>query len=93
MDFTQIRQLLKDLITDSTPTEEAEKIGKISGEIDNLEKEEQDFLKAHEDLRKKYIEVIKDTSFKGAPKEENDPQPKTLEECFAEEIAKRKKEN
>lgn len=90
MDFNRVRELLKGLITDSTPTEEVEKIGKISGEIDNLEKEEQDFLKSHEDLRKKYIEVIKDTSFKGAPKEEDNPQPKTLEECFQEQIAKRK---
>lgn len=90
MDFTKVRELLKGLITDSTPTEEVEKIGKISGEIDNLEKEGQDFLKSHEDLRKKYIEVIKDTSFKGAPKEEDNPQPKTLEECFQEQIEKRK---
>ncbi|MBO7715497.1 MAG: hypothetical protein J6S85_18185 [Methanobrevibacter sp.] len=90
MDFNKVRELLKGLITDSTPTEEVEKIGKISGEIDNLEKEEQDFLKSHEDLRKKYIEVIKDTSFKGAPKEEDNPQPKTLEECFKEQIEKRK---
>ena len=90
MDFNKVRELLKGLITDSTPTEEVEKIGKISGEIDNLEKEEQDFLKSHEDLRKKYIEVIKDTSFKGAPKEEDNPQPKSLEECFQEQIDKRK---
>ena len=90
MDFNKVRELLKGLITDSTPTEEVEKIGKISGEIDNLEKEDQDFLKSHEDLRKTYIEVIKDTSFKGAPKEEDNPQPKTLEECFKEQIEKRK---
>lgn len=90
MAFNKVREMLKGLITDSTPTEEVEKIGKISGEIDNLEKEEQDFLKSHEELRKKYIEVIKDTSFKGAPKEEDNPQPKTLEECFQEQIEKRK---
>ena len=92
MDFNKVRELLKGLITDSTPTEEVEKIGKISGEIDNLEKEEQDFLKSHEDLRKKYIEVIKDTSFKGTPKEEGNPEPKSLEECFQEQIDKRKKD-
>lgn len=90
MDFNKIRELVKGLITDSTPTEEVEKIGKISGEIDNLEKEEKDLITAHEDLRKKYIDVIKDTSFKGAPKEEDNPQPKSLEECFQEQIAKRK---
>lgn len=90
MDFNKVRELLKGLITDSTPTEEVEKIGKISGEIDNLENEEKDFIKSHEDLRKKYIEVIKNTSFKGTPNEEDNPQPKSLEECFQEQIEKRK---
>ena len=89
MDFTQIRKLLKDLITDSTPTEEVEAITKVAVEVDNLEKQEQELIKSHEDLRKKYIEVIKDTSFKDAPKEDN-PQPKTLEDSIQEIIANRK---
>lgn len=89
MDFNKVRELLKGLITDSTPTEEVEAITKVSVAVDELEKQEQDLIKSHEDLRKKYIEVIKDTSFKGAPKEDN-PEPKTLEECFQEQIAKRK---
>ena len=90
MDFNKVRELLKGLITDSTPTEEVEAITRVSVAVDELEAQEQDLIKSHEDLRKKYIEVIKDTSFKGAPQEESDPQPKSLEECFAEEIAKRK---
>ena len=92
MDFNKVRELLKGLITDSTPTEDVEKIGKISGEIDNLEKEEQDFLQKHEDLRKKYIEVIKDTNFKPSKNDEDNPQPKSLEDCFQEQIDKRKKD-
>lgn len=90
MDFSQIRKLLQDLITDSTPTEEVEAIGKISGAVDDLENQEKELIQSHEDLRKKYIEVIKQTSFKGLPQEENDPQPKSLEECFQEQIDKRK---
>lgn len=90
MDLNKIREMLKGLIKDSTPTEDVEKIGKISGEIDNLEKEEQDFLSKHEELRNKYINVIKDSSFKGSPKEEDNPQPKSLEECFQEQLEKRK---
>ena len=89
MKYEKIREMLKGLITDSTPTEEVEKIGKISGEIDNLEKEDKDFLEKHESLRKKYIEVVKDTSFKEPPKDEEN-KPKSLEECFQEQINKRK---
>ena len=90
MDFNQVRELLKGLITDSTPTEDVEKIGKISGAIDELEKEELTLINSHEDLRKKYIDVIKDTSFKGQPKQEENPQPKSLEECMQEVISQRK---
>lgn len=90
MDFNQVRELLKGLITDSTPTEDVEKIGKISGAIDELEKEELTLIDSHENLRKKYIDVIKDTSFKGQPKQEENSQPKSLEECMQEVIAKRK---
>ena len=90
MDFNQVRELLKGLITDSTSTEDVEKIGKISGAIDELEKEELTLINSHEDFRKKYIDVIKDTSFKGQPKQEENPQPKSLEECMQEVISQRK---
>ena len=89
MDFNQIKELLKGLITDSTPTEDVEKISKISNAIEEKEKDEQTLINSNEDLRKKYIAVIKDTSFKGEPKGD-DPAPKSLEECMQEVIAKRK---
>ena len=90
MDFNQVRELLKGLITDSTSTETVEQIGKINAGIDELEKEELALISSHEDLRKKYIGVIKDTSFKGQPKQEENPQPKSLEECMQEVISQRK---
>lgn len=90
MDFNQVRELLKGLITDSTSTETVEQIGKINAGIDELEKEELALINSHEDLRKKYIDVIKDTSFKGQPKQEENPQPKSLEECMQEVISQRK---
>ena len=88
MDFNKIRELLKGLITENTSTEEVEKIGAINQEVDNAENEYTSFAGKHEELRKKYIDVIKDSSFKEKPKEEN-PDPKSLEECIQEQIAKR----
>ena len=90
MDLTKIRELLKGLIDDSTSTEKVEAIGKISGELDNLENEEKEFIQKHEELRKKYIDVIKDSSFKGEPQDENTQKPMTLEDCVQAEINKRK---
>lgn len=89
MDFNKIKELLKGLITDSMSTEDVEKVGAITQEVDNAEKEYTGFVEKHEELRKKYIDVIKDTSFKEKPKEDN-PDPKTLEDCIQEQIAKRK---
>lgn len=88
MDLSKIKEMLKGLITDSTPTEDVEKIGAISQELDNAEKDYTDLVAKQEDLRKKYIEVIKDTSFNGKPKDEPE-QPKSLEECIQAEIEKR----
>lgn len=89
MDFNKIKELIKGLVCDSTSTEEAEKIGQITQEIDNAEKEYDGLIKKHEELRGKYVKAITDTSFNDKPKEDN-PQPKSLEECMQEVIDNRK---
>ena len=89
MDFNKIRELIKGLVSDSTSTEEAEKIGKINQEVDNAEKEYEGLIKNHEELRGKYVKAITDTSFNEKPREENQ-EPKSLEECMQEIIDNRK---
>lgn len=89
MDYAKIRELLKGLVNDSMPTEEVEKVGAIVQEVDNAEKEFNEFVESHETLRKKYIEAVKNSTFKEAPKEEQEA-PKSLEDCLQEQIAKRK---
>ena len=91
MDYNQIKEILKGLITDSTSTEDVQTIGALVQELDNKEKEEADLLQKHDELRRKYIEAVKDSSFKDKPKEENQ-NPKSFEECLQEAIAKRNKE-
>ena len=90
MDYAKIRELLKGLVNDSTPTEEVEKIGAVVQEIDNAEKEFDDFVVKHDELRRKYIEAVKNSTFQEAPKDENQDQPKSLEECIQEQMSKRK---
>ena len=89
MDFNKIKELLKGLVDDSTTTEVAEKIGGITQELENAEKEYDGLIVKHEELRAKYVKAITDTSFEGKPKEVN-PQPKSLEECMQEVIDNRK---
>ena len=88
MDLNKVRELLKGLITDSTTTEQVEQIGAINNELDNAEKDYTELMASQEELRKKYINVIKDTSFSEKPKEAEN-KPLTLEECIQAEIDKR----
>ena len=88
MDLTKIKEMLKGLINDSTTTEQVEQIGAINQELDNANQEYTDLIAKQEDLRKKYIEVVKDTSFTQKPKDEPE-QPKSLEDCIQAEIEKR----
>ena len=87
MDLSKIKEMLKGLVNDSTSTEEVEQIGAIVQELDNSEKEYTDLVTKHEDLRKKYIDAIKDTTFKQEPKEET--KPMSLEDAIQAEIEKR----
>lgn len=89
MDLSKIKEMLKGLINDSTPTEDVEKVGAICQELDNAESEFTDLVTKQEDLRKKYIEAIKDSSFTQKPKDEEQTQPKSLEDCIQAEIEKR----
>ena len=88
MDLSKIKEMLKELINDSTTTEQVEQIGAINQELENADKEYTDLVAKQEDLRKKYIEVVKDTSFTQKPKDEPE-QPKSLEDCIQAEIEKR----
>ena len=89
MDWAKLREGLKSLITDDMSTEDVSKVTSIVKDLEVAESESNDLLQKHEDLRKKYIEAIKETTFKEKPKEDN-PQPKTLEECIQEVVDKRK---
>ena len=89
MDWNKLKEGLKGLITDSTSTEDVEKITRLAKDVESAEAESNDMLQKHEELRVKYIEAVKNTTFPEKPKEEN-PQPKSLEECIQETLAKRK---
>ena len=89
MDWNKIKEGLKALITDSTSTEDVEKVTRVVKDIEQAETESNDMLQKHEELRKKYIEAVKNSTFTEKPKEDN-PQPKTLEECIQEQLANRK---
>ena len=91
MSYAKILESLKGLISENTSPEEAEKIANIVKDVEAAQKESDDLLIKHEELRQKYITALKQTAFNENPKD-NPPEPheKTLEECVEEVVKARK---
>lgn len=89
MDYNKLKEGLKALLTDSSSTEDVEKVTRLVTMAEEGEKERDDLLRVNEDTRKKYIEAVKNSTFEGKPKED-DPKPKSLEDCIEEVLSKRK---
>ena len=87
MDYIKtLRESIQSLISEKSSTEEAEKIGKLSVVLDNLEQEQNALIESKEELRRKYVESVKNGSFGfgGKPISEIPKPAKTFEECLAE---------
>lgn len=83
MDYKKIQSELKALINDNTSPEVAESIGKIGGMVEDAENEFNALVESKNDLRKKYVEAVKNSSFGGEPQPEVEKPktPKTFEDC------------
>ena len=80
----EIKDQLKTLIDDTASPQLAEKVGKLSAQIDLLEEQEKTQEHMYEDLRKKYVESIKYNSFRpDASDTAKEEKPKSLEDCIA----------
>ena len=91
MDFKELRESIKNAFSSSDLTpEQAESLGKINANVDQLEAENDKMIKGYDELRVKYINLVKDTSFKEEPTKHEDSKPKTMMECLAEERNKSK---
>lgn len=87
----ELRTALSSLITDKTSVEDAEKIGGLNKLVDDIEKEEASLIESHDNLKKKYIEAVKNTSFPIDPKENHkeESENKSFEEILQEKINKK----
>lgn len=95
LDFKNLRESIKSLFGDEKlSAEQAETLGKVSGQIDLMEKEAKDFEDKHEELRTKYVALVKNTTFdKPSISDDNDDKPteKSLMDFLVEEANKRTK--
>lgn len=89
--FAELKEGIKSLITDKTSAEDAEKLGKLAGKIDEVERENKTLFESKEALRLKYVDLVTTASFGTTPNPEIESTKKapTLEECIAEELKKK----
>lgn len=85
----KIKELINGLLKDDSSVEFAEQIGAILNECERSEQEYNDLIKAHADLRSKYVKSIKENSFKGKPDndKEEETQARTLDQIVNDVIS------
>ena len=89
MDYAKIIESLKGLIREDTSAEDIEKITGAVKDIETAKTEKDDLVIKHEELRQKYIKALTQSAFKDdSSQQPQETQPKTLEECIAEQLAK-----
>lgn len=88
MDYAKIIESLKGLINDDSTPEQVEKITGVVKDIESAKTENDDLIIKHEELRQKYIKALTQSTFKEENKSPETPQPKSFEECVAEQLAK-----
>lgn len=84
----KIKELINGLLNENSSVEFAEQVGAILNECERSEQEHNELIKAHADLRSKYVKSIKENSFKGKPDTDNEEekQARTLEQIVNDVI-------
>ena len=89
MDYNALKEHIQSLIKDDMQPEEAEKIGGILHEVEQMEQEHKTLEESHEQLRGKYIQAIKQSSFNEAPKSAVSQNQLSFEDCVKNVINER----
>lgn len=90
MDLELLKKEINGLVDEKTTPEVAEKIGKLNAIVENLEKENNESIAKFEDLRKKYVNLVKDYPFTPSKEKKEEDSPLSLEECASQVLKLRK---
>lgn len=91
MNLKETQKKILDLINENSTPEDAEKIRDISKELDKAIQTETELATKHEELRMKYVELVKNGGFGEDKEPEEVKTPKSFEEIAQEIINKRSK--
>lgn len=93
MDYKNLIDGIRGLIDETTAPEQAEKIGSLIAGAEQLEVDHNKTAEAYENMRQKYIEMIKTSGISGNVESAitEEAKPKSFEDCVQEQINKRSK--
>ena len=92
MKISEVQQQILNLIDEKMTPEEAEKIRAISTSLNDAVKDEEELAKNHEDLRVKYINLVKNGAFgESEDKQLKEEKVPSLEDIAQKVISKRRK--
>lgn len=86
--YNEIHESAKDLLKQNLTADNSEVITLLSTKLDELEQEHEKLEEEISQLKDKYVENIKATTFKDAPKDEVLDEPKSLDDAIADSVNK-----
>lgn len=90
MNLKETQKKILNLINEKSTPEEAEQIRDISKELDAAIQTETELATKHEELRMKYVELVKNGNFGENKEPEEVKEPKSFEEVAKSILSKRK---
>ena len=73
MDFQKIKNSITELVGENASSETLQKLGQVTGLIDEAEKEHKSLVDDANNIRKMYVDAVKNMGTSDKPKEVNEP--------------------
>ena len=86
--YNEITESFKDLLKQNLTAENSEVITQLSTKLDELKQEHEKLEEENSQLKDKYVEYIKTTTFPEAPKNDVLDEPKSLDDAITDSVNK-----
>lgn len=84
--FQELQEAINKLAEGQQDNEVLKTLGSTLKKVEELDTEYNELVKAQDDLRKDYIEVVKNSSYKGQNEPNNEPKEVSLEELMMKKV-------
>lgn len=85
--FKKLKESLKGLINEKTSADDAEKIALVVKDVEKAESESIGLAVKYDEMRNKYVEAVKNSTFGKTGEEAEKVKPVALEDCLKKVLA------